>query len=427
MVPRTTAPGTAGAPCRVALPRVRRWRERARAALVRPARSWWFDAVVASLVLAVLLTDLPGARHPAVAVLFLVGGVLAVALRRVAPRTVVAVAIALWYGGAFAAPDLTLEVVLLVALYTVGAAGARAVSAMAVLVVIGLVSLRLLTSTIDDEQLVFWLVVAVVVAVTGVGLYRGTRRDLVRQWRERAQALEREQERERALAAASERLRIARDMHDVVGHHLTVIVTLAEAAATVLPPSDSPDPAASATAAVKMIAGTGREALAETRRMLGVLRAPHDAPSADAPPADAAADPVLDLIRRVRAAGLTVRSTGREVWAALPADAAAELRAIARESLTNAVKYAGEGAVVEIVLRRTPTGVQLEMIDDGGDPESDRHRPPVSSSGHGVRGMRERLGPWNGSVEAGPTSPRGWRVRADLPHCLPATELLRRW
>ncbi|MBM9477394.1 hypothetical protein JL107_13150 [Nakamurella flavida] len=352
-------------------------------------------------MLAALLADLPDVTSLAVAVPFLVAGVVLVLLRRVAPRAVVAAAVGLWFACGLVEPQLTLALVVLVALYTVGAAGARVVAPVAAVVVAGLVGSHLVFRPVADAALIYGLIVAVVAAATGIGLYRGSRRDLVRQWRERAQALEREQERERELAATTERLRIARDMHDVVGHHLTVMVTLAEAAVTVLPDPDSPD---GAGPAMTMIATTGREALAETRRMLGVLRSP--GPEVDP------GDPVDDLAAPLRAAGLAVDSTGGELWARLPAELRAALHRVAQEALTNALKYAGPGAVVTVSLDRDSTGLHLIVTDDGGADTGAPRAAPVSSSGHGLTGMQERLEQWAGEVSAGPLRPRGWSVRA---------------
>jgi signal transduction histidine kinase len=253
--------------------------------------------------------------------------------------------------------------------------------------------------------------VAVVAAATVLGLYIHTRRALLDELRERAKRLEHDREQELALAAAEERTRIAREMHDIVAHHLTVMVTLSDGAAAKV--ASAPEQAADV---MRTVSATGRLALTDTRRLLGVLRDRDDDVAARAPLPDGAR--LDELIDRVRAAGLPVRY---DVEGAPPVHAAAvelALYRIVQESLTNTMKHAGPGAAATVRIRYGRDEVCVEVADDGVGGVSVDGSSEVSIAGsiagRGLVGMRERVETFAGDVRSGPRTPRGWLVTARL-------------
>jgi signal transduction histidine kinase len=204
-------------------------------------------------------------------------------------------------------------------------------------------------------------------------------------------------------AARSERERIAREMHDVVTHSLSVMVTLADGAKAAS--VSAPDKAADAMA---MVAGTGRQALVDMRRFLEVLR--DDEPDAARHPQPGVAQ-LEDLVGTVRAAGLPVRLALEGDAAGLPTAVQLTVYRVVQESLTNALKHAG-GGDAQVVVSRGPGFVDVEVCDSG--PIKAGAGVP-SSSGHGVAGMRERVATYGGLFDAGPRAGGGWLVRARLP------------
>ncbi|MEU6896354.1 histidine kinase [Streptomyces sp. NPDC046557] len=226
--------------------------------------------------------------------------------------------------------------------------------------------------------------------------------------RERAARLEVERDQRSRLAAAAERARIAREMHDIIGHNLSVIIGLADGAryAADLAPQRSKE-------ALHLIGGTGRQALGELRRMLGVLR--EEAPDTlQLSPQPGVAD--LDaLCARVRAAGPDVvyRTIG-DVEALGPGPQLAVYR-IAQESLTNTLKHAGPHTTAHLTLSVRDGQVHL-MIDDDG-PQDGRARPlpdPGHGPGEGIAGMQERAALYQGHVDSRRRPGGGWRVEAVL-------------
>ena len=270
------------------------------------------------------------------------------------------------------------------------------------------------------------------------------------------------------LAAAEERSRIAREMHDVVAHSLAVMITMADGAAAIV----ERDPA-TAKQAIETLAEAGRSALADTRRLVGVLRedpsvAAEQAPQSPEPPAPSEGSPssarqqevrdlpvpefaplgtvtpvepsapianlrqqatdgagdrsrgdlplapspeqadITELVKRFVAAGVPV--TYRWVGAALPADKALQLTVfrIAQEALTNVLRYAPTTPAVSVDVERH-VGTVVLTVDNEAAPGT----RPMHGSGKGLIGMRERASVYGGTVQAGPT-PTGWRVRAVL-------------
>ena len=230
---------------------------------------------------------------------------------------------------------------------------------------------------------------------------------------ERAQRLERERDQQASLAAAAERARIAREMHDVVSHNIQVMVTLADAATA---SRDVPERAAEAMAEVS---GTGRQALTDMRRMLGVLR---DEASSAVPDGNGALplapQPGLNelaaLIDRVRATGLTVSVQESGPRFVLSEAAQLTVYRIVQEALTNALKHAADPRTVVVTIRYEDPEVFVQVTDDGAGGVT---RPPATGGGHGVAGMAERAAAFGGSLHAGPGEDGGWQVEAILRGC----------
>jgi signal transduction histidine kinase len=231
-----------------------------------------------------------------------------------------------------------------------------------------------------------------------------TRATLAAELHEAALRAEEDGAAERARAAAEERRRIAREMHDVVAHSVSVMVVQAGGARRIL----DRDPARAADAA-GLIERTGRQALAEMRLLLGVLGAEGGGEGGLEP------QPTLDgleaLVARARAAGLPVslRVTGER--RDLPAGAEVAVYRVAQEALTNAIKHA-TGAPAALVLAWGEEALELTVADLGGHGGGEALLP---GGGHGLVGMRERMRTYGGEVDAGPRPGGGYAVRARLP------------
>jgi signal transduction histidine kinase len=232
------------------------------------------------------------------------------------------------------------------------------------------------------------------------------RREQLAEERRRADLLAYEQGRLAAEAVMEERSRMARELHDVVAHGLSLIVVQAAAERRALGQGRSSREASQAV--LEAVENAGREALTELRLLLGLLRRPDEEPSLRPQPSLRQLDQVVDA---ARASGLDVElSVDDEAVAALSAGLDLTAYRIVQECLTNVVKHAGARRV-RIVVRRTARDLEVEVLDDGpglgeGLPEG----------GHGLLGMRERVGVYGGSLEAGPADPGpGFRVHARLP------------
>jgi signal transduction histidine kinase len=220
---------------------------------------------------------------------------------------------------------------------------------------------------------------------------------------ERAARLELERDQQAQIAAAAERTRIAREMHDVIAHSLAVMIAMADGASAKL----RRDPAR-AGAAIDAVAEVGRQTLGETRRLLGVLRDPDGRPDLSPQPG---LDRLGELVHVVRDTGL---QASLEVSGdAFPLPPSAELAAyrIVQEATTNTLKHAVGAARVAIRLRYSRRTLEIEVTDDGAVAPAEAG----GAEGHGIQGMRERVGLFGGSLVAGAGPDGGWVVRAVLP------------
>ncbi len=220
---------------------------------------------------------------------------------------------------------------------------------------------------------------------------------------DRAARLERERDAQARVAAVAERARIARELHDVIAHNVSVMVVQADGASYAL----ATDPA-QAKQALAAISATGRQALAEMRRLLGVLRREEEGARQARAPQPGIGE-LGELLDQARTAGLPVSFTVEGVPQPLPGGAALAAYRIVQESLTNTRKHAGPVASASVLLRYSADALELTITDDG------RGAPVPDGAGHGLTGMRERVAMFGGSVAAGPRPGGGFEVIATIP------------
>jgi signal transduction histidine kinase len=218
--------------------------------------------------------------------------------------------------------------------------------------------------------------------------------------RERAARLEREREEQARSAVAEERARLARELHDVVGHSVSVMTVQASAVRRLLLPEQEKE-----REALEVVEQTGRQALAEMRRLVGVLRRPEEAPTLAPQPS---LEHLEKLVAHVRESGLPVdlRVEGEAVR--LPAGLDLTAYRLVQEGLTNAMKHAHADRA-EVVVRYRDGELELEVADNG------QGAADGSGGGHGLVGMRERVAVYGGELEATPRPEGGFRLRARLP------------
>ncbi|MDX6580784.1 MAG: hypothetical protein QOJ47_2333 [Gaiellales bacterium] len=307
---------------------------------------------------------------------------------------------------AFGAPEgFGVFATLLIAGYTVAAHEdrLRALAGLAALLAAGVVwSVRDPTQTDVHKHLSASVWLSPVVIAWLLGAYLRTRRLYVVELRARADRAELEREERAQAAVALERARIARELHDILAHNVSVMVVQAEAADEMLD-RNLPD---RARTPVWKIQETGRAALTDMRRMLGILR------EADSQPAFAPQPGIANLqmlLAKVRESGLPVDLEVTGEPEPLPPGVDLAAYRIVQEALTNALKYAGP-ARARVVVRFEPGSLELEVDDDGVGASGDEN-----GGGHGLVGMRERVAMFGGYVEAGPKPEGGYRVRARLP------------
>jgi signal transduction histidine kinase len=297
-----------------------------------------------------------------------------------------------------------------------------------VLVLQGALGGRSLPEIASGVVLLWVFFTACAVATWAFGLMRRSRRETIAALMDRAERLEVERDQQAQIATAAERTRIAREMHDIVAHSLSVVVAQADGGRY----AAAADPDA-ATRALGTIAETGRAALADMRRLLGVLREPEAAPqpgllpvgaargsgSAPARAGDGAAAPYMPqpaehdlehLVEQVRGAGARASLVRMGTARRLPPGFGLTVYRICQEALTNVLKHAGPDPAVTVLVQWRPAALVLEITDDGRGAAADS-----DGAGHGLLGMRERASMVGGSLTAGPRPGGGFRVRAELP------------
>ncbi len=315
-----------------------------------------------------------------------------------------------------------------IALYSVAAYRSRRlawISAGGALVVAA-VGLWLWSPLLDDARISDynpWNLLLIFILSSSIGVLLGSlargRRERLWALEERAQQLARERDNEATIATLAERSRIAREMHDIVAHSLSVMVALADGAVAAL----DRDPKQSKQA-LEMVSETGRTALTDMRSVLSVLRETPDADSqaAEAPPAPSPGQSQLsELVERFRAAGLPIRFSVTGVPQERPAHELTVYR-IVQEALTNALRYARSATRIDVDVDCAEDHTAVTIVDNGRQANADgvQHSPGSEraasvGTGRGIIGMTERAAMLGGSVEAGPTPGGGWRVHAELP------------
>lgn len=374
-------------------------------------RAWLLDLLVALAVWAYNLPTLPVySSDPArLAALMAVSAGLcgSYLFRRRCPLAVLAVMLAVaCVHPLLGAPIIAADVMLLPALYNVAARYQWRLSLTAAVAIV----LWLLVTVLPRLSEVFLnigefgLLVVLVAWVWTWGTLVRIRRDYVASLQERTRQLERERQAQAQIAAAAERARIAREIHDIVAHSLSVVVVLSDGAAATV----ETEPAR-ARSAMLTVAGTSRSALAEMRRMLGVLR--EDEPGSHAP--QPGIGQVGQLVEESQEAGLPVdlRVEGEPV----PLSAGLDLTVyrVVQEALTNVRKHAGPAVgKVEVSLHWRNTDLDVRVTDDGQGFRGDRDG---ETAGHGLVGMQERVAAYGGTLRAGMRPSGGFEVRAVLP------------
>ncbi|MFI8205955.1 sensor histidine kinase [Streptomyces sp. NPDC085937] len=330
----------------------------------------------------------------------------ALVLRRRAPRTVLGVA-----GGLCVAESVTgdprapVAMCAVIALYTVAATTDRPTTWR-----FGLLTMTVLTGTAMAAGPLPWYAQEnlAIFAWTGIGATAGdavrSRRAFVQAIRERAERAERTREEEARRRVAEERLRIARDLHDVVAHHIALVNVQAGVAAHVM--DKRPDQAKEALAHVRE---ASRHALGELRATVGLLRQSGD-PEAPTEPAPGL-DRLEELAGTFRNAGLRVEVARADQDTELPAAVGLAAYRIVQEALTNVQRHAGTGARAEVSVVRVGPHIEVTVLDDGSDGDHE-HTP---GGGHGLLGMRERVTALRGTLTTGPRYGGGFRVHAILP------------
>ncbi|MFD5072200.1 sensor histidine kinase [Streptomyces sp. NPDC058369] len=310
------------------------------------------------------------------------------------------------YGLAVDGPGQTLPYTGLVALYSVAAhtpaPARRLCGALTLAVVFPSVALN----TGEARELVFSLMVFT--AAYGFGRFTDTRQAYTRAVEDRARQLEVTRRIEAEQAAARERARIAREMHDILSHAVSLMIVQAEAGPVAV--RTAPE---RAEAAFDAISETGRDAMVQLRRMLGVLRESERGPGAPRSPQPSLAG-LPALVERVRSSGLAVTHTVTGPERPLPRDTDSAVYRIVQEALTNTVRHAA-ATEAAVLLAYGASSLTVSVTDDGGGAETD------TRSGHGLIGIRERAAAHGGSARTGPgPDGRGFRVDVTLP-LLPVT------
>jgi signal transduction histidine kinase len=269
------------------------------------------------------------------------------------------------------------------------------------------------------HQVEFFLVTAMLYLLAPASAWvlgdsMGYRRAYSAALEERAARAERERDAQAQISAAAERARIARELHDVIAHNLSVMVAQADGGTYAF--DATPERSRQALAE---IGRTGRQALSEMSSLLGILRTdPEAAPLAPAP----AAAEIEQLVTQARQAGMRVSYTVEGAGRPLPGGLSLAVYRIVQEALTNVRKHVGAGATAEVTLCYGHDDLLVRVTDDGSGTARTLPRyatatqtPPAVEPGHGLNGMRERAAMYGGMVQAGPRPVGGFEITARLP------------
>ncbi|MEH6379414.1 sensor histidine kinase [Streptomyces sp. KLMMK] len=342
---------------------------------------------------------------------------LVIALRRRAPVPMLFLAIA--SGLAQIAADVqgtVADIAMLAIVYTVASGHVRWASRVALAgglaaPVLFLIRWPLVDRGIGSSLIALAFLTAPFVLAWVLGDSMRTRRAYWAQLEERAARLEKDREQQARMAVTAERARIARELHDVVAHNVSVMVVQADGAAYVL--DASPD---QAKQALETISGTGRQALAEMRRLLGVLRTEEGTTEGGDYVPQPDVEQIGDLVEQVRDAGLPVEYEVEGAPRPLPSGVELTAYRIVQEALTNTRKHGGPEAGASVRLTYFDDGLGLLVEDDGRGAQHELYEAGgADGMGHGLIGMRERVGMVGGTLDAGPRPGGGFRISVLLP------------
>ena len=365
-------------------------------------------ALVLYVVLTVGITSAAEADHrhgAAIGALLNTAIVGPLVLRRAAPGRSLAAALAASLIATLAFGPTGAEAAVLVALATFATRepDARRLGAAVVAVATGF-ALAIVVADADGVAGTLLAGAAGITAAVAVGAAARARAAQRLAEADRAVRLERDRRREAELAVVAERTRIARELHDVVAHNVSVMVALADGAQQVVGTD-----AAQAEQAMGDVAAVGREALTELRGLLGVLRDPEAAGAAREP--QPGVDDIGDLVDRLRSAGLPTELHAVGIPPNPGPIAQMTLYRIVQEALTNTLRHSRHATKAVVVLRWEADAVEVEIVDDGTTASDGRSVAP----GRGLTGMRERAGLHGADLKAGPAPDGGWRVAVRLP------------
>jgi signal transduction histidine kinase len=365
-------------------------------------RAWALDALLAmgAAALEVSQTFESGRSPPVVAVVlaFVAGAVLV--LRRRDPLPTLAVSLVAVLGVAIAGTT-PLAAAPLIGLYTVASLCERRVSLAALVLTVLASVVTTLVVPSGDQLFDPILAVACSLAAWGLGGYVETRRKYRRELERRAAFIERDRQQLTRLAAHEERAAIARELHDIVAHSVTVMLVGVRGARDVL--RSQPEVA---DATLGKVETSGEQSLVELRRILELLREPADAAESHPQPSLAQLD---GLVAQYRSAGLPVMLERIGDQRPLPGGVELSVYRIVQEALTNVLKHA-RASSVKVTLAFRDSGLELEVVDDGAPLRREAVVP-----GHGLVGMRERVALLGGELETGRRASGGFRVAARLP------------
>ena len=340
--------------------------------------------------------------HPALGFVLLGSAAAALLLRRRRPIPVTAFVLTLMMAWAIAGLGDGQELALVVAIYSVGRYTSDHRHSLATLLAV--IAISIVGTIVDPNQRVD-IVPAIVVA--GLPWYVGrrvrNRGDYLALLQDRAERLEAEQHAQARHAVAEERARIARELHDVVAHRVSMMTVQAGAAKTIA--TADPDAAVEAMGDVER---AGRQALGELRHLLGVLRPQTSDPDHLGPQPGLAE--LGSLVDELSLTGADVTASIGDVPDQLPAAIDLSAYRIVQESLTNVVKHAGPNPTVELTVRVDRHDLTIDVTNTTDAGPSD-----LPASGYGIAGMRERANLLGGTLVAGPEPPRRFRVQARLP------------
>jgi signal transduction histidine kinase len=373
-------------------------------------RSFAFDVALALLAIGVGLVEVTSGDGSVAAVLLTVIGGGALVLRRSAPLVVLAMTLAaavaiVALGADTGDPIEASSLSVVIAVYTVGAVCERRVSLTALVPTAAIVaSLSAATADVEGRETSALsgaiIATALTVGIWALGAYAQTRRRYLRELEERAAQAEREREQLARIAVHEERASIARELHDIVAHSVSVMLVGVRGARDVL--RSTPEVAEETLARVEQ---SGEQSLAELRRILALLRDTEH--RADSRPQPSLAD-LDELVASYRAAGLPVRLEVAGEPMPLPSGVELSVYRIVQEALTNALKHS-DPTNVTVTLAFRDARLELEVVDDSTTTLG------AATTGQGLVGMRERVTVLGGELETGPREGGGFRVAARLP------------